>query len=56
MPVFRILYTSKTQDHAVIHSIDWVCPAAYRTIEAVRRKFEERHPTASILQLREWEL
>ena len=53
--IFRILYTSPHQNHAVVHCTEWVCPSGYNADQA-RESFQLRHPNASILQLCAWQL
>ena len=52
---FHVLYTSALQNHAILHSTDWICPSDFTTDRA-RESFEQRYPTAAIVQLRPWQL
>ena len=52
---FRVLYTYSHQQHAILHSTDWICPSGY-TADRARESFQERYPSAAIVQLREWQL
>jgi len=52
---YRVIYTSSHQDHAIIHTTEWICPAGFDEWKA-RRSFRERYPSAAIIQLREWQL
>lgn len=49
MPVYYISYTTKNDDHAIKHDIDWVTPGGWTSEQAIE-SFKQRHPEASITQ------
>jgi hypothetical protein len=52
---FRVIYTSALQNHAIVHTTEWICPSGY-TADRARQSFQERYPSAAIVQLRPWQL
>lgn len=52
MPAFRILYTTANTDHAITTTLEWVTDGSWDA-DRTRREFQERHPDAAIVQLRE---
>jgi len=52
---FRVIYTYSYQNHAILHTTDWICPSGYSEHQA-RQSFRQRYPSASIVQCREWQL
>ena len=51
-PVFEIQYTSPHQQHAIRHTIEWICPAAFTEQEA-RDTFLRRFPGSAVFWLSE---
>jgi hypothetical protein len=51
---YRVLYTSSYQDHAIIHTTEWICPADYNRDRA-RQSFEQQFPSATVIQLCLWQ-
>jgi hypothetical protein len=55
MPAFRVVYTTATNDHALVYAVEWVTEEHWNADNA-RCDFQERFPNSSVLQCQELEL